>query len=101
MKKQKQIINLMAAVCFCSLINEAPAQPVPLSCNMQMLLVGLTGLQRDQGYARNETAVAKNKDSELTKKEIKFILDRVYIAGKNQTHDQIKDDVYRKCQSGR
>jgi len=101
MKKRRLIANFMVTVLVCTVIGDATSKQAPLSCFMQMMLTGMTGLQRDQGYARNETIVAKNKDSELTKKEIKTILDRVYIAGKNQTHDQIKDDVFRNCQSGR
>lgn len=69
----------------------------PLSCEMLTLLVGLTAMERDKGTPRNTTVVAKNRDDELTKKEVKFILDTVYIVGKNQTPDQIKNQIYYSC----
>lgn len=80
--------------------NEAQAGPAPLSCNMQMLLTGITAMQRDQGVSRKDAKIANTQDTDLTNKEIKTILDRVYVKGKNQTPDQIKDDVYRKCERG-
>lgn len=81
--------------------SQVQAQPAPLSCNMQMLLNGTTALFRDQGIARKDAKIANTPDTDLTKKEIKTILDRVYVTGKNQTPDQIKDDVYRRCENGR
>ena len=80
--------------------NEAHAGPAPLSCKMQMLLTGLTAMQRDQGVSRKDAKIANTPDTDLTKQEIKTTLDRVYVKGKNQTPDQIKDDVYRRCESG-
>lgn len=85
---------------FCA-ISHSQAQPAPLSCNMQMLITGLTAMNRDIGYSRKDAPIANDPDTDLTKREIKKILDRVYIIGKNQTPDQIKDDVYRKCKNGR
>lgn len=67
---------------------------------MQMLLTGLTAMRRDQGVSRRDAKIANTPDTDLTKQEIKTILDRVYVKGKNQTPDQIEDDVYRRCESG-
>lgn len=77
------------------------AAPPPLSCEMQMMLNGLTALQRDQGVSRQANVLATNKDTDLTKREIKEILDRVYITQKIKTPDEIKDAVYRTCKNGR
>lgn len=100
MGKINIVSGLVAIALSCVAVSEAQAEPAPLSCNMQMMLTGMAALRRDQGVARQDTEIGKNKDSELTKKEVKTILDRVYIEGKNQTPDQIKDDVYRKCKNG-
>lgn len=78
----------------------AQAGPPPLSCRMQMMLTGLTAMQRDQGISRKDAKIANTPDTDLTKQEIKTILDRVYVKGKSQTPDQIKDDVYRRCEGG-
>lgn len=80
--------------------NETHAAPAPLSCKMQMLLTGVTAMQRDQGVSRKDAKIANTPDTDLTRQEIKAILDRVYVKGKNQTADQIKDDVYRICERG-
>lgn len=69
----------------------------PLSCEVQVLLNGLTAMQRDQGIKRSKTAVARNTDGDLSAQEIKEILDRVYIHQKTRSPDQIKDDVYHRC----
>ena len=45
--------------------------------------------------------MSTNRDTDLTKREIKEILDRVYIEKKNNTPDEIKDAVYRACKNGR
>lgn len=66
-----------------------------------MLLTGLTAMQRDRGVSRKNAKIANTPDTDLTPQEIKQILDRVYIKGKNETPDQIKDDVYAKCQNGK
>lgn len=100
MNNIKLVVGLVAIVVTCGAVREAQAEFVPLSCNMQMMLTGVTALQRDLGVARKDTETSKNKDKELTKKEIRTILDRVYIEGRNQTPDQIKNDVYRKCING-
>lgn len=81
-------------------IREAQAQ-APLSCKMQMLLNGMAALERDRGISRQRNTIDNTSDTDLTKHEIKTILDRVYVKGHNQTPDQIKDDVYKRCQSGR
>lgn len=65
-----------------------------------MLLTGVTAMQRDQGVSRKDAKIANTPDTDLTRQEIKAILDRVYVKGKNQTADQIKDDVYRICERG-
>ena len=80
----------------------APGQAQkPLSCEMQMMLNGLTAWERDQGVSRTQGVVARNTDGELTQQEIKQILDRVYVHQRSRTPDQIKDEVYRKCQGNR
>jgi len=90
------IRNLLACLALLSVsIGSFASQP--LSCQVLMLLTGFTAVERDNGISRTNTAVAKNKEKELTKKEIKFILDAVYIVGKNQTPDQIKNQVYEVC----
>lgn len=73
------------------------AAPPPLSCEMESLLNGLAAMQRDQGVSRKDNALIKNPDDELTKQEIKEILDRVYLHQKSKTPDQIKDAVYAAC----
>lgn len=62
---------------------------------------GTTAAQRDQGTFRRDNALNKNPDSELTKREITEILDRVYIHQKARTPDQIKDAVYEACKKRR
>ena len=57
-------------------------------------------MQRDKGVSRRDSKLANTPDTDLTKQEIKTILDRVYIKGKNQSVDEIKDDVYRRCERG-
>ena len=73
------------------------AAPAPLSCEIEALLNGTTAMQRDQGISRRDTALSKNPDGELTKREITEILDRVYMHQKARTPDQIKDVVYEAC----
>jgi hypothetical protein len=80
--------------------DEAKAAPAPLSCEVQMLLTGITAMRRDQGVSRKDATIANTPDTDLTRQEVKAILDRVYVNGKNQTPDQIKDDVYRRCKRG-
>lgn len=92
-------ISMVAAALTCG-ANGAHAGPAPLSCNMQMLLNGMTAMQRDQGVSRKDAKIANTPDTDLTKQEIKTVLDRIYVKGKNQTPDQIKNDVYRRCESG-
>ena len=77
------------------------AAPPPLSCEMEALLNGTTAMHRDAGASRNANALNKNPDGELTNREIKEILDRVYIHQKNRTPDQIKDAVYENCKKRR
>ena len=90
------IRNLFACLALSSVsIGSFASQP--LSCEVLMLLTGFTAVERDNGISRTNTAVAKNKEKELTKKEIKFILDAVYIVGENQTPDQIKNQMYGVC----
>lgn len=67
---------------------------------MQMLLNGLAAMQRDQGVARHANTLTTNRDSDLTKTEIKEILDRVYTTKRNATPDEIKNAVYRDCLNG-
>lgn len=100
-KKRFLAVGVLTIAFVCGFNTQVQAQPAPLSCNMQMLLTGTTALLRDQGTSRKDARIANDPDTDLTKKEIKTILDRVYVAGKNQTPDQIKDDVYRRCQNGR
>lgn len=92
-------ISIFAAAVACG-TNEVQAGQPPLSCKMQMLLTGMAALERDRGIARKDATIANTPDTDLTKQEIKTILDRVYVKGKSQTPDQIKDDVYRKCANG-
>ena len=92
-------IGIVAAALTCG-ANEAHAGPAPLSCKMQMMLTGMTATQRDRGVSRIDATVGNTPDSDLTKEEIKWILDRVYVKGKNRTPDQIANDVYRRCESG-
>lgn len=99
MKNISTAIGIFAIAFTCG-VNDAQAGPAPLSCKMQMLLTGLTAMQRDQGTSRKDAKIATNPDTDLTKQEIKMILDRVYVKGKNQTPDQIKDNVYRRCEGG-
>lgn len=73
----------------------------PLSCEVESLLNGMTAMQRDQGVSRQATAVNANPDGELTKREVKEILDRVYKNQRTRTPDQIKDAVYAACQNRR
>ena len=77
------------------------AAPAPLSCEMQMILNGMAAMQRDQGVSRQANTLSTNRDTDLTKRETKEILDRVYIDKKNNTPDEIKDAVYRACKNGR
>ena len=77
------------------------AAPALLSCEMQMLLNGMAAMQRDQGVSRQANTLSTNRDTDLTKREIKEILDRVYVEKKDKTPDEIKDAVYRVCKSGR
>lgn len=99
MKNISMVIGIVSAALTCG-ANEAQAGPATLSCKMQMLLTGLTAMQRDQGTSRKDAKIANTPDTDLTKQEIKTILDRVYVKGKNQTPDQIKDDVYKRCEGG-
>ena len=96
----RNIHALFASISF-SLFAAPSFGQKPLNCEMQMMLNGMTALQRDQGVPRSEAVIAKNADGELKPQEIKQILDRVYIHQRNRTPDQIKDEVYRKCQSSR
>jgi hypothetical protein len=77
------------------------AAPPPLSCEIEALLNGTTAMHRDAGASRIANALNKNPDGELTNREIKEILDRVYIHQKNRTPDQIKDAVYGNCKKRR
>lgn len=99
MKTMSMAIGIVAAALTWS-ANEAQAGPAPLSCKMQMLLTGMTAMRRDQGISRRDATIANTPDTDLTRQEIKAILDRVYVKGKNQTPDEIKDDVYRRCERG-
>lgn len=90
----------MAVALSCGVVSKAQAQ-APLSCKMQMLLNGMAALERDRGISRERNTIDNTPDTDLTKREIKTILDRVYVKGQNQTPDQITDDVYKRCQSGR
>lgn len=101
MKNKFLALVVLAVACVGGSHIQVQAQPAPLSCNMKMMLTGVTAMLRDQGTSRKDAKIANDPNSELTKKEIKTILDRVYIAGKNQTPDQIKDDVYKRCKNGR
>jgi len=80
-----------------ALCSFASSATEPLSCEVLMLLTGMTAIERDNGIERTKTVVAKNRDKELTSKEIQFILNAVYVTGKNSTPDQIKDQVYYAC----
>ncbi len=79
----------------------ANAAPKPLSCEVLTLLVGVTALGRDAGIKMDESTIAKNSENELTKAEVKFILNKVYIEGKGRSPDEIKDAVYERCKNGR
>ena len=92
---------LYCSAFYISALNQVQAQVAPLSCGMQMMLTGMTALHRDKGVPREGAPIVTSKTGELTQKEIKTILDRVYVSGKNQTPDQIKDDVYKRCENGR
>lgn len=84
-----------------SVMSSALAAQAPLSCDVQTLLVGATAMSRDVGVPRTKTVAALNKEGELTKAEVKFILDKVYVEGVGKTPDQIKDAVYKRCKAGR
>ena len=79
-------------------IMSSSAFGAPLSCEVQMMLNGLSALRRDQGEPRTKSVLLKPVN-ELTKQEAKEILDRVYITMKNRTPDQIKDAVYAACKA--
>lgn len=100
MKILGMAIGLVAAALTCG-ANEAKTGPAPLSCKVQMLLTGTTAMLRDQGISRKDAPIANDPNTDLTKQEIKIILDRVYVKGKNQTPDQIKNEVYKRCESGK
>lgn len=101
MKMTGVAIAIFFATAFACGTTEVRAGQPPLSCKMQMLLNGLVAMERDRGVARKDVSLANMPDPDLTKREIKTILDRVYGQGKNQTPDQIKDDVYWRCAGGR
>ncbi|MBK6999036.1 MAG: hypothetical protein IPH35_03345 [Rhodoferax sp.] len=100
--KKVAVLSYLFTSAFClSVTSGSMAAPTPLSCNMQMMLHGMAAMERDRGVSRKNNTLANTADSDLTKMEIKDILDRVYIAGKSLTPDQIKDSVYGNCQNGR
>ncbi|MBK6867683.1 MAG: hypothetical protein IPG98_07080 [Burkholderiales bacterium] len=92
------LIILLTAFQLASFAN---AQQKPLSCEVLTLNVAMTAIERDRGLSRNSTSVGKDVYKEFTKAEKKFILDAVYVSGKNQTPDQIKDQVYYACKKVR
>ncbi len=94
------IAGMVCITLFDGNTNALAGEPPPLSCEMKMLLTGVTALLRDQGVTRKDSTMQKNPH-DLTPKEVKMILDRVYIEGRNQTPDQIKDDVFKKCKNGK
>jgi hypothetical protein len=98
-KRLMIVVTLLLAGIACSGVSLAA--PAPLSCKMQMLLNGMAAMQRDQGVSRQANTLSTDRDTDLTKKEIKEILDRVYIEKKNKTPDEIKNAVYRACENGR
>ena len=80
-----------------TLIGAGNCAPAPLSCEVQMLLNGLAAMQRDQGVSRTQNRLSTNKDTDLTPRETKEILDRVYVSKKDRTPDEIKNEVYERC----
>lgn len=92
---------LSAFAVTCSMMSSALAAQAPLSCDVQTLLIGMTALSRDSGVPRSKSLVALNKEGELTKAEVKFIVDKVYVEGVGKTPDQIKDAVFKRCKAGR
>ena len=97
-----KILNAIVALSLLGgLPHTAHAAQKPLSCEMQTLLIGLSATQRDIGITREESTLAKNKDGELTRAEVKFILDTVYVRGVGKTPDEIKDAFYAKCRPHR
>ena len=77
------------------------AQQKPLSCEVLMLNVAMTAIERDKGLSRSNTSVGKDIYKEFTKAEKKFILDIVYVEGVGKTPDQIKDAVFHACKQVR
>lgn len=98
-KRLTTVVIFLVAGIACSRVSLAA--PAPLSCEMQMLLNGMAAMQRDQGVSRQANTLSTHRDTDLTKREIKEILDRVYVEKKDKTPDEIKDAVYRVCKSGR
>lgn len=99
MKIHRLVINTIFVSLGCLAV-EAQAGPAPLSCRMQMMLTGMTAMERDRGVTRKDATIANTPDPDLTPQEIKKILDRVYVKGKKETADQIANDVFTKCQNG-
>ena len=91
-------VGFMLVLPVLAYVGEAQAEPAPLSCEMQMLLHAGAAMQRDRGVSRQANTIGNTPDSDLTKKEEKAILDRVYIEKKNKTPDEIKNAVYEACQ---
>ena len=97
----KTLILLASTSVVINNFNAAHAAPAPLSCEMQMLINGLVAMERDRGISRQANSLNTSLADDLTKREVKEILDRVYIHRKNSTPDQIKDSVYKSCQNAR
>lgn len=96
--------KLLSAILVAGVVVSSPgaeAAQAPLSCDMKTLLVGMAALNRDIGVTRDQSPIAKNPDGELTKAEIKWILDKVYVQGAGKSPDAIKDAVYRQYKHGR
>jgi hypothetical protein len=101
MRTKNRAQRLIVMAFFVAYMSGAQAQLAPLSCKMQGLLSGTAAMERDQGVPRSKSKLANDPNSDLTKREIKTILDSVHITHKNVAPSELAGLVFRECQSGR
>lgn len=78
-------------------VSDGEAARAPLSCRVKVKQSVDSAKLRDQGTTREELEIVFKMMGEFTKKEVKTILDRVYITMKKRTPAEIGKAVSAAC----
>ena len=104
MKNISKVVGLVAVAFSCGVVSAAmgyisdgEAASAPLSCRVKVKQSVDSAKLRDQGTTRVELEIVFETMGEFTKREVKTILDRVYITMKKRTPVEIGKAVSAAC----